>query len=92
MSKRAPQEWVEDVLRAKQQAAQSGAAGVAGALDTPVLSPCIGVCAMDAASGFCLGCLRTIDEIAAWSRASEATRRAINAALPPRRAQIKGSA
>ena len=86
MSKRAPQEWVEDVVRAKQQAAQTGAT------DAPVLSPCIGVCAMDAASGFCLGCLRTIDEIAAWSRASEATRRAINSALPPRRAQIKGSA
>ena len=86
MSKRAPQEWVEDVVRAKQQAAQTGAT------DAPVLSPCIGVCAMDAGSGFCLGCLRTIDEIAAWSRASEATRRAINSALPPRRAQIKGSA
>ena len=89
MSKRAPQEWVEDVVRVKQQAAQPG---VAGATEAPVLSPCIGVCAMDAASGFCLGCLRTIDEIAAWSRASEATRRAINSALPPRRAQIKGSA
>ena len=89
MSKRAAEEWVDDVVRAKQQAAQPG---VAGATDAPVLSPCIGVCAMDAASGFCLGCLRTIDEIAAWSRASEATRRAIHAALPPRRAQIKDGA
>ena len=85
MSKRAPQEWVEDVVRAKKQVTQAGAA------EGPVLSPCIGVCAMDADSGFCLGCLRTIDEIAAWSRASEATRRAIHAALPPRRAQIKGN-
>ena len=32
-----------------------------------VLSPCISVCRMDAASGWCEGCLRTLDEIAAWS-------------------------
>ncbi len=86
MSTRAPRDWVDDVVRAKQRTAGDGG------VDGPVLSPCIGVCATDSASGFCLGCLRTIDEIAAWSRASEATRRAIHAALPPRRAQIKGSA
>jgi predicted Fe-S protein YdhL (DUF1289 family) len=27
---------------------------------------------MDADSGFCQGCLRTIDEIAAWSRMDDA--------------------
>lgn len=30
-------------------------------------SPCIGVCRMDEAAGLCLGCLRTLDEIALWS-------------------------
>jgi predicted Fe-S protein YdhL (DUF1289 family) len=30
------------------------------------ISPCIGVCIIDPASGFCLGCARTIPEIAGW--------------------------
>jgi predicted Fe-S protein YdhL (DUF1289 family) len=38
-----------------------------------VLSPCIGVCALRA-DGLCGGCLRTMDEIAAWSRLSDAQR------------------
>jgi uncharacterized protein len=29
-------------------------------------SPCISVCRVDADSGWCEGCLRTLDEIAAW--------------------------
>ena len=33
-----------------------------------VASPCVNVCRMHAGSGWCEGCLRTIDEIAAWSR------------------------
>ena len=33
-----------------------------------VPSPCISVCRIDADSGRCDGCLRTLDEIAAWSR------------------------
>lgn len=31
-----------------------------------VQSPCIGVCSMDDATGYCLGCYRTLDEIKAW--------------------------
>ena len=51
-----------------------------------VPSPCINVCRMDAASGLCEGCLRTIDEIAAWAQLPEAGRRAVWAALEQRRA------
>lgn len=29
-------------------------------------SPCVNVCQMDPKTGLCLGCLRTIDEIAGW--------------------------
>ncbi len=29
-------------------------------------TPCIGICALDEATGYCLGCWRTADEIAAW--------------------------
>lgn len=42
-----------------------------------VPSPCINVCTMDAASGLCIGCLRTIDEIAGWSRFSDDEKRAV---------------
>jgi len=33
-----------------------------------VASPCINVCRMSQETALCEGCLRTLDEIAAWSR------------------------
>ena len=40
-----------------------------GQFDTEdVPSPCISVCRVDADSGWCEGCLRTLDEIAAWGQ------------------------
>jgi len=42
----------------------------------PVESPCINVCTLDAHS-ICIGCGRTIDEIARWSRMSSEERRAV---------------
>jgi len=42
-----------------------------------IKSPCINVCKMDAASGLCRGCSRTLDEIAAWSRLDDAARSTI---------------
>ena len=48
-------------LKAALRQARSGGA---------VPSPCVGVCRMDAASGYCLGCWRTLDEIAHWSAAN----------------------
>ncbi len=50
-----------------------------------VASPCINLCRMDARSGLCDGCYRTIDEIAAWSRMDDARRRDILAAVARRR-------
>ena len=50
-----------------------------------VESPCIKVCSMDAATGLCVGCLRTIDEIAAWGALDEQARREIWQRLPARR-------
>ena len=49
-------------------------------------SPCTKVCTLDPLSGLCLGCGRTIDEIALWSAMSEAERARIMAELPKRRA------
>ena len=48
-------------------------------------SPCNKVCVMDAQSGYCRGCGRTLDEIARWSEMSEAEQRAVLALLPARR-------
>ncbi|WP_231384826.1 DUF1289 domain-containing protein [Rubrivivax gelatinosus] len=40
---------------------------------------------MDAASGWCEGCLRTLDEIAAWSTMADDERRAVLDRLAERR-------
>jgi hypothetical protein len=53
----------------------------------PVPSPCINVCTMNPQSGLCNGCLRTINEIAQWSTASEQTKREIWVAILQRREQ-----
>jgi predicted Fe-S protein YdhL (DUF1289 family) len=39
---------------------------------------------MDAHSGYCEGCLRTLDEIRLWSVASDADKRAVWAAIEDR--------
>jgi uncharacterized protein len=46
-------------------------------IDVPVSSPCVDICRLDARGQQCIGCRRTIEEIAEWSRASEARRREI---------------
>lgn len=56
--------------------------------ETPAASPCINVCRMDAASGLCRGCARTLDEIARWSQATNADRLRVLAVLPQRRAAL----
>lgn len=50
----------------------------------PVPSPCISVCRMDAATGLCEGCFRTLEEIAEWGMASDAEKRAMWATLVER--------
>jgi uncharacterized protein len=51
----------------------------------PVPSPCVSICVMDAASGLCTGCHRTLDEIAVWSLLDDAEKLEIWAALKQRR-------
>ena len=50
-----------------------------------ITSPCINICKMDARSGLCQGCLRTIDEITAWSRLDDAGQQHILAKVARRR-------
>jgi uncharacterized protein len=48
-------------------------------------SPCIDVCEIDLATGLCLGCRRTIEEIAGWAAMTGAERRRIMAELSSRK-------
>jgi predicted Fe-S protein YdhL (DUF1289 family) len=50
-----------------------------------VASPCVDVCRMNAETGFCDGCLRSIDEIAAWSAYGDDAKRAVLARIDSRR-------
>jgi predicted Fe-S protein YdhL (DUF1289 family) len=51
-----------------------------------VPSPCVNVCRMEASSGLCVGCWRTIDEIAAWSKMDDDGKRQVWTAIELRKA------
>ena len=54
-------------------------------MDTTVIeSPCILVCTIDPQTGFCLGCARTLEEIARWSGMNTDERMAVWALLADR--------
>ena len=47
-------------------------------------TPCVKVCTLDARARLCLGCGRTVDEIAGWTAMSADERSRIMADLPAR--------
>ena len=49
-------------------------------------TPCIAVCMIDPKTSLCLGCGRTLPEIARWPRMERAERLAVMAQLGPRMA------
>lgn len=51
---------------------------------TEIESPCENVCILSPETRLCIGCRRTGDEIAAWSRLTPEDRRRIMADLPGR--------
>ena len=53
-----------------------------------MISPCIKVCQMDPARGVCIGCCRTLDEVARWGGMTDAERDAVMAELPARRKEL----
>ena len=55
-------------------------------------TPCIDVCVVDAASGLCEGCLRTVAEIASWASLTPDERQRLMRALPARRARLGAAA
>lgn len=53
-----------------------------------IATPCVMVCAVDGESGLCLGCFRSLKEIAGWRALTDTQRAAVMAELPDRRALI----
>ncbi len=54
-----------------------------------IATPCIKVCIVDPESSLCLGCHRTLMEIAGWARLPETERERLMAELPGRRSRIR---
>jgi len=50
-----------------------------------IASPCTKVCVIDPRNGLCLGCRRTLDEIAGWPEYDDAQKREVLARLSQRR-------
>jgi len=55
------------------------------------VSPCVGLCTLDPDSGYCRGCLRSIDEIASWPRLDAEAKRRVISTLDARKAEAQGS-
>lgn len=53
-----------------------------------ITSPCIDVCDVDSTGHYCIGCGRSMDEIANWLALSDEKRRAIMLKLPERLQQL----
>lgn len=51
-------------------------------------SPCVKICVIHPESRLCTGCLRTIDEIGAWSKMAPEERRAVMDSLEERRSLL----
>ncbi|GHC58931.1 DUF1289 domain-containing protein [Neogemmobacter tilapiae] len=52
-------------------------------------SPCVKICVIHPEERLCVGCLRSLDEIAKWSKITTAERRAIMAELPARAPRLR---
>lgn len=57
--------------------------------DSTNLSPCIKVCSMDDDTGFCLGCARSLPEVARWRSMSREQQKQVLALLPARKEAMR---
>lgn len=55
----------------------------------PVATPCVKLCVIDGETGLCLGCYRSLPEVARWGRMGEAERAGVMQGLADRRALIR---
>jgi uncharacterized protein len=59
-------------------------ASIVTAIESPIESPCNKVCVVDPVAKLCVGCGRSLDEIARWIDLDAAERTRIMAMLPSR--------
>lgn len=52
-------------------------------------SPCVNICVIHPQEGICVGCYRTLGEIAQWAGMTPDMRRAVLAELPNRKPRLK---
>ena len=52
------------------------------------ISPCVSICEMDPQRGWCVGCLRTLDEIARWPTMSRSQQQLVWSSLEQRRQSL----
>lgn len=57
-----------------------------------IASPCVKTCAIDPDTGWCLGCVRDLDEIARWSTMADAQKQAVLDRIAERRASLSAAA
>lgn len=57
-------------------------------MSNEVPSPCRQVCQMNPETGYCIGCLRTIDEIADWVEMTDEEKRDVLTRLDERRKAV----
>ena len=81
--------WISSFLK-REPGSKAGRA-IAAKRASRMNSPCIKVCVMDDDDRYCLGCKRTLDEIARWGEMSDAERASVMAKLSLRRAENPSS-
>ena len=59
--------------------------------DSSVPSPCISVCRIEDATGLCLGCRRTIDEIRDWIILTPEEKQTVLARIAERKQRLAAS-
>jgi len=57
-----------------------------------IASPCVKTCAIDPDTGWCLGCVRDLEEIAGWSSMGDPEKLAVLKRIEARRASLPGAA
>jgi uncharacterized protein len=61
------------------------------AIEIDIKTPCNRVCTLHPVSGLCMGCGRSVDEIAAWAGFDDKQRAAIMTLLPMRVAAMSAA-
>lgn len=63
--------------------------GIRTVMNEKIITPCIGVCSIDDNTGYCKGCLRTLEEIANWIQYTDEERLEVVEKLKKRREELK---